>query len=38
VEAAVPAPRPTFVIDNAGTVERAGAVTVRFTAGAEAHF
>jgi hypothetical protein len=37
-EAGTPLPRPTFVIDNAGTVERAGAVTVRATAGAEVHF
>jgi hypothetical protein len=37
-EAGLPTPRPTFVIDNAGTLERANAVTLRFSLGAEAHF
>jgi hypothetical protein len=37
-EAALPLDRPSFVIDNAGTVERVSAAMFRATAGAECHF
>jgi hypothetical protein len=37
-EAALLLPRPTFVIDNAGTLERSSVVTLRIAPGAVAHF